>query len=280
MTLARRWPAHKRSPWPIEKPNFLKDNHGHVSREDWESLETLIAPLRVHRFLTETLQGDIREPGRVVVARVRSVARMRVKKSGLGSSFHNGSIGSRPSAMITVYALVWCHTLGPPSHPAQACLSYGGQPTFSSIEECLAYAAPLKQRIAPRTPKGATLTVECIARSVSGPKATGETAGAEPLSRPKADPLAARPGGSSNRAAIAKVESTSPFASAPNPPLPAPAHPKHEKSTKARNATQAAAEPPPPPPVAPPPPPPAEPAAQPGNPLLRAVGDAFKSGGS
>jgi hypothetical protein len=214
--------------------------------------------------------------------------------------------------MITVYALVWCHTLGSLSHPAQACLSYGGQPTFSSVEECQAYAAPLKQRIAPRTPKNATLTVECMARGISGPKAKGAAAGAEQPSKPKVDSRVSHPGGLSGGAAIAKFESTSSSASALNPSLPAHAHPKQEKSTKAHNATQAAADasppqpteaPPPPaepaaqlgnpllralraavesppPPAKPPLPLPAEPAAQPGNSLLRALGDAFRSGGS
>jgi hypothetical protein len=171
--------------------------------------------------------------------------------------------------MIMIFALVWCHALGSSSHPAQACLSYGGQPTFPSLEECQAYAAPLEQRIAPRTPKHATLTVECIARDISGLKATGETIGAK--QRSKVDPLMAHTGGLPGAAAIAKIESTSPSASGPNLPLPAQARPKHEKPTKARNATQAAAELPPPPAESPPLPP-AEPAAQPGNPLLRALG--------
>lgn len=178
--------------------------------------------------------------------------------------------------MMMIYALVWCHALGSPSHPSQACLSYGGQPTFPSLEECQAYAAPLEQRIAPRTPKQATLTVECIARGVSGPREKGETVGAKQPS--KVDPLMAHPGGLSGGGAIAKIELTSSSASAPNSPLPAQARPKHEKSTKARDATQAAAEPPSPPAESPPPPP-ADPAPHPGNPLLRALGDALKSGG-
>ena len=207
--------------------------------------------------------------------------------------------------MITIYALVWCHAIGSLGHPAQACLSYGGQPTFSSIEECQAYAAPLKQRVALRLPKEAALTVECIAKGISEPK----VANAEQPSRPKVDPRAAHPGRLSGGSATAKIESTSPSASGLNPPLPAHPHPKHEKSTKASNATQAAAEPlsmPPaepanpaepaaqsgnpllralraavessPPPAKPPPPQSAEPTAQPSNSLLRAFGDAFKSG--
>jgi hypothetical protein len=169
-----------------------------------------------------------------------------------------------------IYALVWCHMLGSPGHSAQACLSYGGQPTFSSLEECQAYAAPLEQRIAPRTSKDATLTVECIARGVSGSKPKGETVGAKQPS--KVEPLMAHPGGLSGGSAIAKIKSTSPSTSALSSPLPAHARPKPEKLTKTRNATQAAAEPPPPPP--------AEAAARPGNPFLRALGNVFKSGGS
>jgi hypothetical protein len=180
--------------------------------------------------------------------------------------------------MIMIYALVWCHTLGSPSRPAQACLSYGGQPTFPSLEECQAYAAPLEQRIAPRTSKNAMLTVECMARDISGPKAKGETVGAKQPS--KVDPLMAHPGGPSGGAAMAKIESTPPSASALSSPLSAHTRPKHENSTKTPNATQAAAEPTPPPPAESPPPPPAKPAPPPGNPFLRALGDAFKSGGS
>jgi hypothetical protein len=180
--------------------------------------------------------------------------------------------------MILIYALVWCHMLGSPSHPAQACLSYGGQPTFPSLDECQAYAAPLRQRVAPRTSKDATLTVECIARDIYAPKAKGETVRDKQPS--KADPLMPRSGGLSSGAAISKIESASSSASAPNSPLPARLRPNHEESTKALNARQPAADPPPSPLAGSPPPPPAEPAAQPSNPFLRALRDAFKSGGS
>ena len=51
--------------------------------------------------------------------------------------------------MITIYALVWCQALHAIGHHAHSCLSYGGQPTFSSRDACEAYAAPLRLRIAP-----------------------------------------------------------------------------------------------------------------------------------
>jgi hypothetical protein len=109
----------------------------------------------------------------------------------------------------------------------------------------------------------------------------------------------------SSVAAIAKIETTGPPVSAPSQPRTAHAHPKREKASKARNTAQtpieqsstgtpppleqparqgnpllralrAAAEPSQPQPVKPSPAPPAKPATQHGNPLLRAVSDAFK----
>ncbi len=52
--------------------------------------------------------------------------------------------------MITIYALVWCQAILSAGHHAHSCLSYGGQPTFSSQNACEGYAAPLRQRIAAR----------------------------------------------------------------------------------------------------------------------------------
>lgn len=66
--------------------------------------------------------------------------------------------------MITIYALVWCQALHVVGHHAQSCLSYGGQPTFSSRDACEAYAAPLRERIIRGKASGAT--IECLARIV------------------------------------------------------------------------------------------------------------------
>ncbi len=63
--------------------------------------------------------------------------------------------------MITIYALVWCQAFLSAGRLAHSCLSYGGQPTFSSLDACEAYAAPLRRRIA------RDVTVECIARTAS-----------------------------------------------------------------------------------------------------------------
>jgi len=66
--------------------------------------------------------------------------------------------------MITIYALVWCQSFLSAGLLAHSCLSYGGQPTFSSKNACEAYAQPLRRRIA------RDVTIECMARIVQGPQ--------------------------------------------------------------------------------------------------------------
>ncbi len=72
--------------------------------------------------------------------------------------------------MITIYALVWCQAFLSAGHHGRSCLSYGGQPTFSSRDACEAYAAPLRLRLAHAQAKRFQATVECIARDVTAPQ--------------------------------------------------------------------------------------------------------------
>jgi len=66
-------------------------------------------------------------------------------------------------SMMTIYALVWCQAVAA-ARPAISCLSYRGQPTFTSREACESYAGPLRLRFAG---KASVLTIECMARMVS-----------------------------------------------------------------------------------------------------------------
>ena len=69
---------------------------------------------------------------------------------------------------VIIFSLVWCQALHPAGRHASSCLSYGGQPVFSSQDACEAYAAPLRRRIAAGR-KGSIATIECIARTVLRP---------------------------------------------------------------------------------------------------------------
>jgi hypothetical protein len=73
--------------------------------------------------------------------------------------------------MITIYALVWCQAILSPGHHAHSCLSYGGQPTFSTQAACEAYAAPLRLRLKRTRTRHSETTVECIARDIPAPRA-------------------------------------------------------------------------------------------------------------
>jgi hypothetical protein len=73
--------------------------------------------------------------------------------------------------MITIYALVWRQAILSAGHPAHSCLSYAGQPTFSSRDACETYAAPFRRLIARIGAKRSQTTIECIARTVPAPRA-------------------------------------------------------------------------------------------------------------
>jgi putative SOS response-associated peptidase YedK len=161
-----------------------------------------------------------------------------------------------------------------PAHPAPIVASPAADLSTGAVQAPIAEPPPSAAPIAAPVSSAAE-PEKALSGGVasSGPVKPGsetpvEMAKSEELSTPRAQPPATLSGASSGSATAVKTNATNSSAPMSERPLPARRHAKHKKVNKTHVIAQAVH------PAAPPQP--AEPVAPPGNPLLRAVGNAFK----